>query len=159
MNTMIKHEASGVSLAKPIAQPHVTTFNEVFDSAALYDSKNGGHNFAPRYITAQNVAGNLYKDVSALFRNKTPAVSHPDETMAVGPYCMYRDHYNKSMSVSCADWVLSRICERTIIIGDDRMSFELIDHDNGWTLVTANHSCILGSVWLAYIKTDSIPKF
>jgi len=153
-----KHEASGAQLYKEIAQPHVSRFAEVFTDFTLYDSKNQKHNFAPRYISGQNIAGNLYKDCKAIFQNGKRQDKHQDERMAVGPYCTWRDKYGQSLSVSCADWVLSRILERTIIIGEDHMSFEIVEHDNGWTLITAHHSCIIGSVWLAYIKTESLPK-
>lgn len=38
------------------------------------------------------------------------------------------------------------------------MSFELINRGDGWTLATTHHSQILGTVWLAYIKTETIPQ-
>lgn len=145
-------------LYKPIAQPHVETFAECFNSWEpwrLFD-RNYKPGIVPRCITGQNVAGNLFKNVENIFRGRARTEKHPDETMLVGPFCSRRD--GGSMAVSCADWVLSRIRERTIIIGNDRMSFEIVDHDNGYSLVIANHSQILGSVWLAYIRTDSIPK-
>lgn len=154
-----KHEASGATLYREIAQPHVTDFREVFDQWKPYTLEGTPmkpHAFKPRYLTGQNVASNLYKGCSEIFRGQKQTEKFPDESMAVGPFCSDRD-CGKYFSVSCADWVLSRIRERTIIIGSDRMSFELVNHDNGWTLVTANHSCISGSVWLAYIKTSTIP--
>ena len=156
MKTLNYHEASGATLYKEIAQPNVTTFAEVFEDFAPYDVMDSKqkHQFEPRRITGQAIGTNLFDDVKAIM-NGRKCKSHPDHSMQVGPYCSRRD--GDSFSVRCADWVLSRIRERTIIVPNDRMSFELVDHDNGWTLVIVNHGQILGGVWLAYIKTDSIP--
>lgn len=145
-------------LYKPIAQPHVETFAECFpdwEPWRLFD-KAYKPRFGPRYVEGQNIAGNLYKGVKAIFKGEKHNRKHPDERMAVGPFCSRRD--GASMAVRCADWVLSRIKEGTIVIGDDRMSFEIVDHDNGYSLVIAQHGQICGSVWLAYIRTDSIPN-
>ncbi len=149
-------------LCKEIAQPHVTTFTECFTDYELWPLF--GKQFKPRIsgqmLTGQNIAGNLYDNVKQIMRGQETKSKHQDETMRVGPYCQWSDSKStrhESLAVRCADWVMSRIRERTIIIGGDSMSFDLIDHDNGWTLVTAHHSSILSSVWLAYIKTDSIP--
>lgn len=148
-----------MTLYREIAQPHVTDFREIFEAWDYYDVSNGGrnHKFEPRYITGQNVGGNLYKNCKRILQHGQEPVKHPDERMPVGPFCSLSDH-SRSFSVRCADWVLSRIRERTIIIGDDRMSFEISLHANGWALVTAHHSCIIGSVWLAYIRQETIPQ-
>ena len=116
-------------LYKPVAQPHAETFQECFDAFERYTTDT---KIEPRYL----VDGK--------------------ERMHVGPYCVWRDHY-RSFAVRCADWVLSRIRERTILVDNDRMHFELVDHDNGYTLVVASHGQIIGSLYLAYIRTDSIP--
>lgn len=146
-----KHEASGAFLYRELAQPHVETFSEVFEAWKPY-AKGA---FEPRYISGQAIADNLWRDVKATMNGNHGKRKHADQSMPVGPYCYRRD--GDSLSVRCADWVLSRIRERTIIIGGDPMSFDLVDHDNGWTLVTAHHSSIVGSVWLAYIRTSTIP--
>lgn len=152
-----KHEASGVTLYKEIAQPHVTTFQECFPAWAKYDvnAPDRKHQFEPRRITGQALASNLYDDAKAIMEGGRAKRKHRDESMTLGPFLSIRD--GKSLSVSCADWVLSRVRERTIIVPGDTMSFEIVNHDNGWSLVTAQHSQILGSVWLAYIKTETIP--
>ena len=154
---MYQHEASGRELAREIAQPHVTRFSEVFEDSAPYNVMTGKskHPFAPRTLTGRAIATELYDDCKAIMTGRDKP-RHTDKTMQVGPYCQRRD--GGSFSVRCADWVLSRIAERTIIVPGDRMSFEIVDHENGWSLVVANHGSILGSVWLAYIKTDSIPS-
>jgi len=149
-------------LAKPIAQPYVDTFAEVFEDWQPYDlmaKTMPEHPFAPRCVVGQNIAGNLYNNFKNIMRGGARQ-RYGDERMLVGPFCSVSplDSPNRYFSVSCADWVLSRIKESTIIIGGDTMSFHVIDHGNGWSLVVAQHGQILGSVWLAYIKTDSIPK-
>lgn len=164
MHECYKHEASGAVLPREIAQPNVTTFKECFEDWKPYElmkHPSPPHAFAPRYVTGQNIAGNLFKDGrEILVEGKRPTQKHRDENMPVGPFCSFSAREfenNRYFDVRCADWVLSRIKERTIVIGDDRMSFEVIDHGNGWSLVVAKHSVICGSVWLAYIKTESVP--
>jgi len=133
------HKPSGVSLYREIAQPHVETFREVFEDSKPYE--HGKPAFAPRILRGS--------DCLTGKETETP----------IGPYCMWRDHYENSFSVSCADWVLSRLKERTISLENNSMFFEIISHDNGWSLVTCSHNLILGSVWIAYIRTNSIPVF
>lgn len=161
MRDLWKHEASGATLSREIAQPHVSTFAECFTDWAPYDvcDSKRKHQFEPATITGQNVAGNLFKNVKDIFQGKPRQIKHSDETMKIGPYLNMTgpDNEHRSMSVRCADWVLSRIRERTIIIGGESMHFEIVVHDNGWALVIAQHGQICGSVWLAYIKVDSIP--
>jgi hypothetical protein len=76
--------------------------------------------------------------------------------MLVGNYCMHRD--GESLDVQCADFVIEAIGQRTISIANDELYFDLVDHNNGWTLVVVNYNQIIGNFYLAYIKTDSIPK-
>jgi hypothetical protein len=159
-NTNAEKDAILKGLYKPVAQPYAQTFADVFEDWKPRDvmKSNEPHPFPPRHITGQNIAGNLYNDVKSIIRGEKRS-KHNDESMAVGPFCSVSSEKGyRFFSVSCADWVLSRIRERTIIIGGDTMSFEVIDHRNGWSLVTAHHGQILGSVWLAYIRTDSVPK-
>lgn len=160
MTTLYTHAASGAQLYKEIAQPHVERFDEVFDSWQARDVMKPGapSPFQARQITGQAIATNLWNDVKATMRGDRRSRKHADYTMLVGPFCACSD-LDRYFNVSCADWVLSRIRERTIIIPHERMSFEVTPHDNGWALVTAQHSTICGSVWLAYIKTDSIPRY
>lgn len=145
-------------LYKPIAQPQVETFDECFDDFEewkLFD-KSYKPRFSPYFITGQNIAGNLFKNVKATMQGEFRNRKHADETMQVGPFCSMRD--GGSMAVHCNEWVMDCIKRHTIIIGGDRMSFEIVNHDNGHSLVIAQHGSIIGSVWLAYIRTDSIPK-
>ena len=121
-------------LARPLAQPHVVSFDQCFDDSRPwnYDSKaNENHRL-------------LIDKVGKL---------------TIMPYCAVRGTQPyRSLSVIPADWVYSRIAENMINI-DDRVTFELIGHDNGWALLVAHYNKILGSAWLAYIRTDSIPSF
>lgn len=124
-----KHEASGVELCRKILQPHVTTFAEVFPSFRPYDS---------RETCLQWIVDGRDK-------------------MAVSSYCVIREPH-QSLNVTLADWILSRIRESMLLIPNDRLFFEIVNHDNGWSLVVVSHGVIIGSRWLAYIKTDSLPK-
>lgn len=153
-------------LAKPVARTEVEKFSEIFDDWKPYELFGKGassvHAFLPRYVTGQNVAGNLYKNVEVVCRGgRHNGWRHPDESMAVGPFCAFEGRNftgNKYFSVKCADWVLESIKQRTIIIGGDTVSFRIIDHGNGWSLATGSQGRVSGGVWLAYIRTDSIPQ-
>lgn len=154
-----KHEASGAELCRPIAQPHVTTFAECFPDWAEWifePNKREVQKFQSRTISGQAIADNLYEDAVATMRGKKQP-KHREQTMEIGPFLSFGGYDRPSLSVSPADWVLSRVRENTIIVPHDTMSFEIHDHANGWSLVSAHHGQILGSVWLAYIRTDSIP--
>lgn len=157
-----RHEASGADLSKPIAQPHVETFREVFEDFSPYHIMTGkGKLFPSREIAGQAFASNLYENLKDTMEGRKQPKKRPDKRMKVGPYC-FREA-GQSFCVRCADWVLSRIREGTILVPDDEMYFQIVDHKagegwpGGWSLVTANHNTIGGTVWLAYIRTESIP--
>lgn len=38
------------------------------------------------------------------------------------------------------------------------LNIHVIDHRNGWSLVTADYNRIIGGHWLAYVTTDSVRK-
>lgn len=124
-----KHQASGQELCRPMALPHLETFAELFTDAKPFDAKTS------------------FSDVEI-----------PGRSQKIGSYICWRDNYQSSMSGRPADTVLSRIVEGMIDVENDRTHFELVNHDNGWTLVLVSYGQILGSLWLAYIRTDSIPK-
>lgn len=154
-----KHAESGASLMKDLANPNVRTFGECFDSFEewrLFDKKYKP-TIEPVWITGRAIATELYDDVKAIFRGERRNRHHPERSMSVGPFCSRRD--GGSMAVKCSPWVIDAIKAKTIIVPHDRMSFEIVDHDNGWSLVIAQHSQICGNVWLAYIRTETIPSF
>lgn len=155
-----KHEASGAELCRKVAQPHVATFAECFPEWALWvfePNTRSAQKFQGVQISGQAIAENLFRDAKAIMNGRKAARKHQDYSMEVGPFLSFRDYERPALSVRVAEWVLSRIAERTIIIPHDTMSFEIVEHENGWALVVARHSAILGDVWLAYIRADSIP--
>jgi len=42
-------------------------------------------------------------------------------------------------------------------MGDLSFNLRVIDHGKGWALVTADYDRIIGSVWLAYVRTETLP--
>jgi len=63
-----------------------------------------------------------------------------------------------SLSVKPTAEVLAKIQERMIPIDYDRKYYEIVDHpDTGCSLVIAKYNQILGSHYLGYIKTETIP--
>ena len=135
-----RHPASGLTLRQSVMQPHVSTFSEAFSAWAPYVSAD------PRF--------------PLIWMNGEKAKGRKAERMAVSAYCLRRSDggHLDSLNVRPADWVLSRIREGMILVPNDRLHFEIVDHGNGWSLLVVNHGQILGSRWLAYIKTNSIPQ-
>ena len=84
-----------------------------------------------------------------------PRVIQSLENTRVGPYCQALG-VNGPSWVSCADWVLSRLAETLVVPDESGLFFELVPRGD-WTLVVAKYNQIIGSRWLAMIKTDSIP--
>ena len=123
-----KHEASGAVLWKDLANPHVETFAECFSL----------HTFN---------------------KDEAPAPRRIEGIGSCGPWCSRhaQDGRYSSLYVSAADWVLSR-CKELLVVPEDQLYFQIIDHTNGWSLVTLQYNTIIGSRWLAYIRTDSIPR-
>lgn len=71
-------------------------------------------------------------------------------------------HFRKgqaSMRVRASEEVEQYIRTQMMsIVSDSHIHFEVIDHENGWSLVVVSYNIIIGNRYLAYIKTDSIPK-
>jgi hypothetical protein len=118
-------------LAKKVAQPYVTIFSECFDDVRRWNHNGGNHQLVISKV------GDL----------------------TITPFCALHDKARAyhSLSVIPADWIYSRIREGMLDI-EDRVFFEVVDHKNGWALVLAQYDGIVGSLWLAYITSASIPK-
>jgi hypothetical protein len=88
------------------------------------------------------------------------------ESMKVGPYCMVSRRGEEgtfpsyqTMWVSPRDTIL-RAIERGTIVIPDTIHFEILVANNGWCLVTAQHSSIIGSVWLTErLRVETLPPF
>lgn len=131
-NKMFKHEASGTELLRAIVRPDVLAFAEIFSG-----------------FTTERDA-----EISPLMWKQD------GESCAVGPHVSFRGRgtyfYGKA---KVADWVIPALERSTIHCGNrDSISFKIIDHGKGWSLVVADHNIILGGAWLAYIRTDSCPS-
>ena len=64
-----------------------------------------------------------------------------------------------SLRVKPHDEILADVQENMLGIDYDSIYFEIVDHpDNGCSLVIAKYNQILGSRYLGYIQTDTIPR-
>lgn len=140
-------------------QPHVESFKDCFDLCEPFDLFGKKvHPFGPRYVKGASLGATLW----ALSEHLRGAAKHPGGVVecqnAIGPFCSVETKQgNRYFSVSCADWVLSRLAEsRGLVPCQTAMSFEVIDHGNGWSLVLAKQGGYT-PFWLAYIKTETIP--
>ena len=62
----------------------------------------------------------------------------------------------KSGNAQLAEWALHVL--KANIFADLRMDLQVVVHDNGWSLIIAEYSQIIGSIWLAYVRTESLPN-
>lgn len=166
-----KHEASGVDLSRPLCRPNAITFKELFADSAPYDTSKGGrgHPFPFVKLTGQSIPGNLYTNCMAVFQGNPRPERNPDETMLLSPYCSVTsnnadgisddDKGYHSLSVLADPATIEAILKGTCIIPNDSMSFQICVHGPEWSLVIARHSQIIRDVWLAYIRTWTIPGF
>lgn len=122
-----KHEESGAVLYQGIALPDITDFNGLVEGFTRDKTARAGRRPTP--TSALKVGPSVWID---------------------GPEGF---HYGYG---SVADCVLSAVAKRDIGL-DDRMTIKVIDHKNGWSLVTADYSTIIGSVWLAYVRSETVP--
>lgn len=80
--------------------------------------------------------------------------------MQIGHYCsvrrINRDWY--SLHIEPSYEALEAVMDHTIVVEHDRMSWEIVEWQDGRALVLCHHSTILGSVWLAIIDAKTIPK-
>lgn len=114
-----------------VAFPDVTKFAELFPSVATYDAwKATSKNLLP-----DGKLGNLSSYL---------AISGPSG---------HRSLNVVEVSPSVVDY----FTEHVLVINDDALHFDLTELEDGKTLVCLQHNQIIGSHWLAYIETDSIP--
>lgn len=66
------------------------------------------------------------------------------------------EHY--SVKVKPHQHIIDFVKNNMIAVDYDSIYFKIIVHDNGWALVTAQYSQILGSHYLAYIDANTQPK-
>lgn len=112
--------------------PECTTFFDLFDSWKEYkrDGKNNSFNWITNYCSLHGQEGNKH---------------------GVAGY--------KSITIKPNEMVCKAIEENMLKIDDDAIGFEIISYaDRDYSLVLAHYNLIIGSRWLCYIRTDSIPK-
>ena len=127
---------------RPLLLPNVKTFGELFSYVREWDHET--------------------------MTSRRGVVSRPDLVPAprmigeneLGPFCEFsvnrRFLGRRLMAVTATDAVVDAITPR-IVTPDDHLSFEILEHETGWALVTAQHGYIIGSHWLAYIDPATIP--
>lgn len=148
------------AMGKRIALPDVTTFGELFAHPVpwVFDSPaDRAKRKADPYYRADHERGVPF---------------NPDAPFGKGSARMWRDtsmigtfltvvtpERRESYDVEPSAAVIDAIRTGTIDCGmNDTFSFEVIDHGDGLALAVAKHGLIIGSLWLAYIDTDSLPQ-
>lgn len=115
-------------LAKPVEMPGALSFTDLFP-AMLNKSKSWPVD--PSRTDSMRI-GNMLS-----LRHRTR------------PYAFGR--------VTISDAVLETVQRCMLNVENDRTHFEAIDHGNGFALIVISYGSILGSRWLAYVKTDTVP--
>lgn len=119
--------------AKPLAFPEVKSFDELFVDYAPWNST------LSRRPTPQAIEG-------------IKASKHGQ----IGPYLSMRDGH--SLAVRPSPAVVQYVKDNMLPIVEDHIYFEVIDRGEGESLVTASYNKIIGSRWLALIKTSTVPR-
>lgn len=121
-------------LARPLALPSITRFEQLFRPAAK--DARGVRIGAPDYDIRTGRTRQAY--------------------MTIGPFLSIRPGY-ESLGVRPREPVIDAIVRGTISVAYDVMSFEITVWDPTAAVVIASHSKIIGSVWLAVIDPLTIP--
>jgi hypothetical protein len=120
---------------KKIAFPAATKFDELFSSAT---PKTGGiGDQSPTLYTGRAWDGRRFYLTGYCFRS--------------APFAAW--------NVTAAAPVLEYVKDNVLHCGNDRMYFELVQWDDGKTLVVAQHNVICGNHYLAVIDTASVPAY
>ena len=130
MFDMVLHEASVQRFAGAVTRPDIVDFAEVLTINGPYVSPKNGDERRKKGI-ALNGRGAYISDWARLPGWRTGASVHP------------------------SDWVVRRLMDAAM--EDLSMYFDVVSHENGWSLIIANYDQIIGSKWLAYVRTNTIP--
>lgn len=148
------------AMGKRICLPDVTKFSELFAHATPW-------NFNDKAEQAKRKADPYYRrdhERGVPFNPDAPfGKGHARrwrDTSMIGTFCtVVTKDARRSYDVTPSAAVIDAIRMGTIDCGmNDSFSFEVIDHGEGLALVVASHGLIIGSLWLAYIDTDSLPS-
>jgi len=76
-----------------------------------------------------------------------------------GPYCYRHTLEQGYLSYDVHPTLELATClqRRMIWVAYDAIHFKIVDHKDNMSLVVASYSQILGTHWLSYVRTDSIP--
>ncbi len=119
--------------SKPLAFPDAKSFDELFTSYAPWNSA------LSRRPTRQAIEG----------------IKMGKHGM-IGPYLSMRG--GNSLAVKPNAAVIDFVKNNMLPIVEDHIHFEIIDRGEGESLVTASYNKIIGSRWLALIKTSTVPR-
>lgn len=145
------------NIGKRFALPNVTTFGELFTAAEPWDWDEKAERDARKsnpYFRKDHVGGVMMNPDAPPMRDSRCG----RDTALIGTYCGLRPHGRGSLRVTPSEATIAAIRGGTIDCGAaDTFSFEIIDHGEGKSLVVAQHSLIIGSLWLGYIDSNSVP--
>jgi hypothetical protein len=128
-----RHEASGTVLARKVIRPDIADGGSVLtviDSADIRTEwdKVKGELADTRQPVRLNDAGASFNGGAIIGR--------------------------RSANVCLAPWAIDKL--KGAAMGDLSFSIHVVDHDNGWSLIIAEYDRIIGSLWLAYVRTDTL---
>lgn len=133
------------SMGKPIAFPNVRTFSTLFPSVSVVKSLSG---YQSKEIWKTEEAVRLLPDG----RSDNRGVCTISEYIGVD----HRGHNGlrmDSIPQTMIDWVLQNM----MVTDGHTINFRVTVRDNGTSLVTAFHSLLSTSRWLAIVHASSVP--
>lgn len=136
MDSWTRHDESGAELGRPVARPDIVDARDVFTpTIERHAVPLGTFEWEPwsgRRRSGGESAFNGYAVIEAA------------------------EYPRSIVNVELAGWAIDVL--KTRAMGDLRFTLRAIAHDNGWTLILAQYDRIIGSVWLAYVRTDTVPE-
>jgi hypothetical protein len=94
---------------------------------------------------------------SDLFGNIEPKQNREFADKAViSNWLLYSDHHSEYRAPT--EKTLEYVRNNMLPVDYDSIYFRVIDRGDNETLIVAQYNQIIGSRWLAFIKTDSVPR-
>ena len=95
-------------------------------------------------------------DFSELFGNQEPKQNYEfAEKSVISNWLLFSDHHSEYRQPT--DKTLQYVRANMLPVDYDSIYFEVINREDGTSLVTAKYNQILGSRWLAFVDTETIP--
>ena len=96
-------------------------------------------------------------DFSELFGNLEDKQNYEfADKSVISNWLLFRDHHSEYRQPS--ETMLAYVRDNMLPVDYDSIYFTVTDRGDGTTLICAQYNQILGSRWLAFVDTDTVPN-